>query len=70
MRLFRSCGWCHAENEIPADGRPVSCHKCGHRADTSRLACDCVRCVARLEDTLKPITSAVIPVKTESSIDP
>jgi hypothetical protein len=56
MRRFRNCGFCHTENEIPIDGHVVYCRKCGHRADVSRLACDCKKCAARLDDTLKPIT--------------
>jgi len=56
MRFARTCGWCHTENEIPSDGCPVYCRKCGHRADISRMACDCIRCLAKIDDILKPIT--------------
>jgi DNA-directed RNA polymerase subunit RPC12/RpoP len=62
MRSIRTCSWCHTENETHSDGRPVYCHKCGHRADASRMACDCMRCMARLDDTLKPIS----PLQKES----
>lgn len=56
MRTLRTCGWCNTENEIHLDDVPVYCKKCGHRADVSRLACDCQRCMAKLDDTLRPLT--------------
>jgi DNA-directed RNA polymerase subunit RPC12/RpoP len=56
VRIIRSCSWCGIENEILSNDHPVYCHKCGHRTDTSRMTCDCVRCVAKIDDILKPLT--------------
>src|SRR4051794_10908880 len=38
----RTCSWCHEINDVTA-GRTL-CKQCGHRADLSRLACDCEQC--------------------------
>lgn len=42
-RVRRSCSWCDAMNELPADGAPVFCSSCGHRADVARMHCTCGR---------------------------
>jgi hypothetical protein len=43
MIRSRSCSWCHTQNHVgPAEH--TYCKKCGHRADASRLECDCPRC--------------------------
>lgn len=45
-RYYRSCSWCHAENEVTPGLvlPPVFCNECGHRADLPRVACDCEKC--------------------------
>jgi hypothetical protein len=36
------CPWCRLTVKIAAPR--VHCPNCGHRADVSRLACDCEKC--------------------------
>lgn len=43
MRTRRTCSWCDAMNEMPADGSPVFCSSCGHRGDVARMHCTCGR---------------------------
>jgi hypothetical protein len=39
---LRTCSWCHEPGDVTAG--PAHCKKCGHRADLSRLECDCPQC--------------------------
>jgi Zn finger protein HypA/HybF involved in hydrogenase expression len=73
MKIEKSCSWCQSKNDISAvEARqvPVYCSNCGHRADVSRMACDCHPCrskrvtltgppdsiVAREEDGIKSLS--------------
>jgi hypothetical protein len=46
MRTRQTCSWCH--ELVDVTGAPTLCPNCGHRADVSRLDCDCPAC--RRED--------------------
>jgi hypothetical protein len=43
----RTCSWCHTPNDITRGA--TLCKSCCHRADVSRLQCDCPLCQARKE---------------------
>lgn len=50
MKVSQSCSWCHQINQltITLGGIMASfCSNCGHRADKSRLECDCPSCSGR-----------------------
>lgn len=56
-RVSRSCGWCH--EMVPLhQGRPTYCPNCGHRADVSRLLCDCLRCSGMLSGPVVVLNAA------------
>lgn len=40
--MRRTCSWCHELNDVSRG--PTTCRGCGHRADLSRLECDCSQC--------------------------
>jgi hypothetical protein len=38
------CSWCH--RAVALTEPPVWCPHCSHRADVSRIRCDCARCLS------------------------
>lgn len=57
-RTSVSCSWCYEMNDVTAaiaDGAPIYCSGCGHRADVLREKCDCRKCAeaARLKHLLE-----------------
>lgn len=47
----RLCSWCHHSNTID-HGWPAFCSACGHRADLSRMSCNCKKCRCQQRDFL------------------
>lgn len=43
MSFLQTCSWCRQENGV--SNMAVFCTGCGHRADVSRMDCDCETCL-------------------------
>ncbi len=46
MTTTYTCSWCHALATV-RPGYTTYCPLCGHRADLSRMDCDCTSCRPR-----------------------
>jgi hypothetical protein len=51
MTIAISCSWCRAMNAVGEQ----YCSECGHRADRSRLACDCPACLREASDLMRDV---------------
>lgn len=51
------CEWCSTQNFAPSLAQPLSCLRCGHRADLPRILCDCALCRAHEQQTRRKETS-------------
>lgn len=49
--MHKTCLWCRTDNQLPREGKPY-CMACGHRADLSRMECDCHSCTRMAAEAL------------------